>query len=170
MPSMDPGQALSAWLTASTGLAETRVVFAEDSEPRPPTPYAVLKLRAPAARVGSYDELRPTDDPDVFEYVGMRRLLVSVALVGAGAAGLLEAALAALETEARQADFASAGMSFVEHAEASERTRLVPDDGAEQADVSFHVVASRLETLSHVAAIEGSGAVNDTSFDYTLTE
>lgn len=172
MPTPAVGQALRAWLIATTGLPDSRVIFANRNAPRPPAPYAVVNPDVSTIRVGSYDEARGTDDPDVLERVGQRRILVSVNLFGSDAKARLEAALEGLESEAQQGALAAAGLSFIEHAQAQDRTEMLATRyrGRAQADVSFYVVASRLEEVGHVATVEGTGTVDGVSFDYTTSE
>jgi hypothetical protein len=149
--------ALRAWFLPATGLADAKVIWANQNGPRPLPPFATINPRVAIRRLGVYDEERlDPDAPGQIDRVGQRKLTISCNAYGPGAIDLLERAQEALDTNAARAAFASAGLAVSDRGEVRDLTKLLETQYEERAqlDVVFALATASSEDAGYIESAE----------------
>jgi hypothetical protein len=162
-------QALRAWIMTTTGLHDSKVIFADQDAPRPVSgPFATIKGRLSRTRIGAFDEEAASedDDSDIIR-TQRRRLTVSINLIGTDALSLADDASDGLDRYDVREALDAVGLAVIDPGDVRDLTGLIETRHEErgQFDAVFHMVSQTTETVGWIEIVEGTATYTDAEPD-----
>ena len=144
------------WIMEATSLSGPKVIFDKPNAPKPKEPYCTIDPNTAVARLGIRDEERLSDDnPGVIEFVGNRRITMSINFYGENANTLANNAMNKLQSYGVAELFRVANVSpedlggvrdltFLEDTEYTQRAQL---------DVALLATSSFTEDVGYIETV-----------------
>lgn len=153
-------QAMRGVVVTGSGLADGKVIFANQAAPRPAPPYATINPRISMVRLGAYDEERLVDgQPGIIKRIGHRRITASINLFGPDALALAAATQDGLERYDVLGTLETVGLTVISRGELRDLTNFLETEYEErgQFDVTFGLAVDSTEDVSWIEAVEFEG-------------
>lgn len=154
---------LALYNVVSTEL-DCTTIWADQSEVRPPRPYASLKLTSGPVVVANDEVRQPTSGS--FEVAGLRRMTLSVQAFGEGALERMSRLQTALSKESVLESLDKSGVAIVEVAGVQNLTGLLDNrfETRAQMDVGFYAAENESDSTDFVESVEVTSEPDSDTF------
>jgi hypothetical protein len=144
------------WFSKQSGI---QTIWQQESGPRPPRPYATLRLNTGQVKIGGQDNLRQDPTTGVYSLNGPRRITVACNIYGDGALERLTKVRDSLDDPAVIDQLDASGIAVEDDGEPQNITEALESHFEDRAlmDVIFLVQADRTTGATSVAKISLNG-------------